>query len=221
MLMKMSFQRRNNRNKLFIYVIAIGIIIVLMWMGALKFLANIIVLPFQYVESLVSDRDIEKENKELKIQVEKLNLMLLGNEDSNVPDNTYRVITRPPENLYGLLLVEMGDYGIGDPVYSLSGSYIGFVESSSNVKLISFPSLRTEARVARSGIPIVAEGIGGGNLRAELPRGSDIKEGDVVLDSENRIIAQVITIEEDEASAFTRALLRVPVNIFEIQYVSI
>ncbi|MCI5108594.1 MAG: hypothetical protein MRY49_01975, partial [Candidatus Pacebacteria bacterium] len=69
--------------------------------------------------------------------------------------------------------------------------------------------------------PVTLEGAGSGNLRAELPRGSDIDEIDLLVDEEGRIIAEVIEIIEDDSSAFMTVLLRMPVNVFEIQTVSI
>jgi len=244
--MKTNFHKRSKNKKNLTILIGLAILIVFfIYLGFMQPIVSVLSTPFVYVGNLTgslankaslmfsSPQKILEQNKILQDRVDKLELELALKSNARVETEQdfilADVLIRPSQNIYGTLLVKKrGDreVRVGDAVLSKNGVYIGLVEevnfSRISVRLTSQPGFSEEFSVERSGLPIRILGVGGGNMRAGLPQGSDIKEYDLIVDLKSgRVVAEVGEIEADEASAFMSVYLRMPINIFEITEVYI
>lgn len=200
----------------------------------LIFVGDTAEFAFQKVgQFFASENKTIEENKILKERIDTLERQLItsGGEET-LESNEFiraRVLVRPSQNIYGSLVLEKIDDGeirVGDAVLATSGFFIGVVDevsiSNIKVKLSSHPGFRQDVNVDRSGIPVTVVGTGGGNMKSELPQGSDIEKFDLLMDLQTgRIVGEVGNIEVSNASAFMEVFVRMPVNIFEIQEVVI
>lgn len=231
--MKTNFQRKNRRYGK--YIVVALLVIGFFLSGAIKPIASSLSIPVIYIKQLLkvypSDQELLEENRILRERVDKLQLEISTSNNSKADLNEEylesEVLVRPPQNIYGSLIIRVGD-GVnpGDRVLSKNGVYLGVIEevslSRAKVELISHPGFQGQFVIERSGLPINTQGVGGGNMRAELPQGSDIEEYDLVVDLETgRVVAEVGSIDADDASAFMKIYMRTPVNIFEITEVLI
>ncbi len=247
MQMKMILRRRSKRTKTMLWLILlIALMFIIVYIGLAKPLAFFVAKPTVWVTTFVgkatdtvgtiltSGEQIREENRLLQERIDFLEKqVILGTEQSNFSEDAdgivARVLVRPSANVYGTLLVERvgrGDIREGDNVLSTEGSFLGVVESTTfsfaKVRLSSHPGFSQSLSIERSGLPITLVGMGGGNMRAELPQGADIEQYDVVVDLETqRVVAEIGEVQKDETQAFVRAYARMPVNIFEITRVVI
>jgi len=69
----------------------------------------------------------------------------------------------------------------------------------------------------------VLEVLGGGNFEVKLPRGVDIREGDVISFPaiNTQIVGVVEKIKVKAADPFQTILFKSPVNIYELRFVEI
>lgn len=131
---------------------------------------------------------------------------------------------------YGTFTIGAGradDVALGDAVVASTGSGSGYVvgyveelaEHHALVKRIFAPDIETEALVR--GTPFLAEGRGGGNARADVPRALDVAEGDVVASPHfaGYAIGIVGGIERDPANAEQTLFIGLPVNLSILRYV--
>ena len=140
------------------------------------------------------------------------------------------MLTRPPQSPYDLIITDAGEHEhvvIGSRVRLLEGSEIGVVSEVeshfSRVKLFSTSGEKTNAVLERSQIPVVLEGVGGGNFRISVPRDVAVVVGDRILSSalDASLLAVVADIKVTATDSFKEVLARSPANIFSIRFVSI
>ncbi len=181
-----------------------------------------------YSVILHSKDSLLQENKRLKEQITFLQAESSIHNNADNDSSKASVVVRPPQSLYGTLIVRIKDIPVEKGDYVLVGSniMIGMVDDVSfgfaKVILFSLPGYTQNFVVQRSGIPLVVEGRGSGNMRARLPYGADIEVHDVVVDPlSSRIIAEVIDVSEEDTDTFMNVLLKTPVNILELQDVYI
>ena len=109
----------------------------------------------------------------------------------------------------------------GDP--QRGGFVVGRVESAdarlSLVKALFAPQEAVHAVIRDVNVSLL--GRGGGQARAEIPRGTGIKVGDVVIAPSlgGRAIGIVGALEEDIGTASERVYVRVPVNLNDVKFV--
>ncbi|MCE9644144.1 rod shape-determining protein MreC [Candidatus Parcubacteria bacterium] len=139
------------------------------------------------------------------------------------------VLSRPNRSPYDTLLIDVGtDRGLraGDYALGLGSVVIGRVaavyERSALVKLLSAPGEEQEVMIGSS-TPGKAIGVGGGNFRVVLPKGSPVAIGDsIVFPAINsRIFGKVEEIATDDSDTFVRVFFQSPVNIFELRWIEI
>ncbi len=165
---------------------------------------------------------IKKENQELK--------EILG---QRVPDRRLllaRVNAQPNRSPYGTLLLDKGsDAGVrvGDIVTVHGDIAIGKIDrvyaGSSVASFFSSPGEKIDARLLEGNIPVVAEGMGGGNFKARVPKGIIVKEGDAVISPvlSSPLLGVVMAVEVAPSDSFQNILFQVPVNIYELKWVEI
>ena len=241
----MNFHRKSkSRRKIAVVFIVMVFLVFAIYKGILGSLVSGISGPLIFVGDTVesvfqkvglffsSENKTLEENKILKERIDTLERQLVTSDEDKFESNEFiraRVLVRPSQNIYGSLVLERIDDGeihVGDIVLTTSGFFVGIVDevnfSKIKVKLSSHPGFRQDVSVDRSGIPVSVVGIGGGNMKSELPQGSDIEQFDLLIDlPTGRIVGEVGNIEVNNVSAFMEAFVRMPVNIFEIQEVEI
>ena len=172
-------------------------------------------------EVLVS-RLLRSENKELK--------SLLGRDDS---DRLLfaNVIRRPPESLYDTLVLDVGEEEqvvVGDIVIAHE-TIIGVVRKvlPETATAVLFSSPGEELRViigeGASSTPAIAEGLGGGNYIARVPRDIAIQKNALIRVPTHReyVFAEVTDITSKPTDAFQSVRFRSPVNFVELLSVAV
>lgn len=165
---------------------------------------------------------VRKENEELKEILAR-----------RVPDRRVllaRVRAEPGRSPYGTLLLDKGEADgvhVGDIATVYSDIALGVIDrayaGSSVVKLFSSPGEETDALLGEGNVPVRAEGMGGGNFKARVPKGVVVKEGDSVVSPvlEVPLLGIVGSVESAPSDSFQSVLFQVPINIYELKWVEI
>ena len=192
-----------------------------------------------------SRRALLEENEALKQEVARLTLRTAALETLEGENAALRTIVRLVEDLsgitapvvsspfsspYGTFMVGAGSkdgVAVEDLVVTAEEGKRGFVigrvsevsERLSLVTQIFAPNASVEA-VIRD-VPLVVEGQGGGNARAEALRALSIAEGDTVVSPHFRgmAIGVVGSVSRDPASAYQKVYIGLPVNLATLKFV--
>lgn len=141
---------------------------------------------------------------------------------------TAPIISSVRSSPYGTFLVRAGAADgvvVGSLVVSQGGFVIGVVsdvsESVAMVREVFAGGGEIDAHIG--GAIVVAQGRGGGNAVAEVPRGIEVREGDAVTAPQfaSRPIGIVGRVEADSASAAQTVYVNQPVNLVSLKYVYI
>lgn len=196
---------------------------------------------------LKSKKSLIIKNSELRFKIKESNVKLLEanmlREENNSLKRLFNrqtydiektilgtVLTRPPVSLYDTLVIDLGDdTGIkkGDSVFVLGDIFIGVIDEVYNktsvVKLFSSPGQMTTVSVGTQNIFIDAEGVGGGNFIAKLPREIGVNKGDIVIipDISVKVFSVIEEIKTDPTDPFILVFFKNPININEIKWVQV
>lgn len=163
---------------------------------------------------------IENENKQLKASF---------GIASSTRSIVASVLDRPSFIPYDIFIVDAGKsqgvstssiiYASGDmPI----GKIIEVYDNTSKAILFSSPNEKTEIGIGANNVTAMAIGRGGGQYFVELPRGLNIKVGDIIIHSNlNKLLGKVGLIDEDPALTFERIYFASPINIYEIKWVKV
>ncbi|MDD4803661.1 MAG: rod shape-determining protein MreC [Candidatus Pacebacteria bacterium] len=172
-------------------------------------------------DKIVSDL-IKKENEDLKG---------ILNRASN--ENNYilaTVLIKPFLSAYDTLIVDVGSNDsieVGSQVLANGNSFIGYVsevyKNTSKIILYSSYGEKIPVLIGQNNIEKEAFGIGSGNFKVEMPRESDVKEGDniVVPSISPNVFGIVEKVEFKATDSFKKILFKSPVNISELKWVEI
>jgi cell shape-determining protein MreC len=96
-------------------------------------------------------------------------------------------------------------------------------QRSSIVTLFSSPGVLTSVVIGPSHIQATAEGKGGGNFEAVLPRGVAVQEGDAILmpGINPLLFGTILKILAAPSDSFQTILFKNPVNMFELYYLEL
>lgn len=142
-----------------------------------------------------------------------------------------KVIVRPPGTPYDTLMLDVGaanGVAVGQEVRAGALS-IGVVDEvygdTARAALYSAPGQSYQATVVTktATVPAALEGQGGGSMVARIPAASDVRVGDRVEfpGLSGGIVGSVAAVNGNTTDTFTTIYVRLPVNIFELQYVYI
>lgn len=176
-------------------------------------------LRMQYASSTVSM--IEADNRAL---------MALWNHASSTPKRFIlgTILARPTFLPYDILIIDVGSAdGVASTslIYAaekvLIGRTLEVLPHTTKVKLFSSPGETYTVSIGDKHVPATAFGRGGGQYEAQVPHGSNIQVGDVVLDGtlSDRSFGIVAAIETDPSDPFDTVMFAPPVNIFEARFV--
>lgn len=163
---------------------------------------------------------LQKENQDLKI--------LLGRDEIKNNLILGAVLVKPSISPFDVIIIDVGmDKGVkkGDKVLHEGSVAIGEVEEayeqSSKVKMYSSPGEKFLALVGENNIQVEAEGLGGGNFSAKLPRGIEVKEGDeaVVPSISTLVFGFVHKIELSPTDSFQNIIFKIKTNLSELKWV--
>ena len=233
----MSYEHRSNINRKRIstkikIVVLICILIFIINIIAPQFLSSSItslIRPFwnnkeiQGISTELKDATVSQlknENTELKKALDR------GNASSTVMSY---ILKKPPYTAYDIYIIDIGlnkNLKKGDKVYSIGNVLLGEIgevnTNTSKVKLYSSYGEKYEILIGNN-IEATAIGKGGGTFEVILPKGTEIKENDIVTVPNINVsvfgIVRKITI--DPAKTFNTILFAQPVNIYEQKIVLI
>lgn len=197
--------------------------------------------------ALQSQQELLAENESLKRQIAEyeirfasstLELLLTQNQDllsmfgegSTSPTN-YKlaaVLSRPAFVPYDLLIIDIGsEDGVvaSSTVYSPHqipiGRIVNVKKNTSIVSLFTSPKESYNALIGGTHISAMAIGQGGGQFLAEVPHGTPVSVGDIVVDTilSSRPLGTVAAVSNDPANPFDTILIAPPINIFDVTFV--
>ncbi len=154
---------------------------------------------------------------------------LLGRQ-SVVGGITVSVLTHPPQSPYDLIIIDAGSREamlVGAKVFLPEGPEIGVVTqvfpNFSRVKLLTTSGEKTSAVLERYQIPVILEGLGGGNFKIILPRETEIEVGDRIFSSglSASLLAIVEEVSLEPTDSFKKVLSRSPANIFSLRFLTV
>lgn len=179
-----------------------------------------------HAQALIADRDtLAEENLALK--------EAFGRADAARRVILAGVIARPPGMPYDTLLIDAGrEQGIqgGAVVFAGGGAAIGTVanvyEKTARVALYSSPGATYDGLLTsggRSPVALTIEGDGGGSFSGKIPAATPATVGDALVlpGIAGGFMGSVSGIDAPEGDSFKTLYFRLPVNIFQLQFVQV
>lgn len=193
-----------------------------------------------------SKNKLDAENKSLRAELASMNLRIanydaiaiedaklkeiLGRKKENENFVVGAILAKPNQSPYDTLIIDAGEReGIqaGQTVFADGDVPLGKVKEvfkkTSTVVLFSSPGEKTEVVIPGKDVFMQMVGRGGGNFEMALLRDFPLQKGDIVVlkGITPYIVATVNTIISDPRDSFQRVLLGSPVNVFELNFVSV
>lgn len=195
---------------------------------------------FTSKKSLI-DENNELRNKLLEGEARLANYEALFNENEKIKEILLRkgesrqmvlsgILGNPNQSPYNTLIIDAGtDNGVdvGNQVFAYGDVPIGIVKdvSSRTAKVVLYSTYGEKLSAVLSGSDTFVEliGRGRGNFEVVLPRDFDLANGTSVLlpGIHPYTIALVTDVISDPRDPFKKALLKSPINIFELKFVQI
>lgn len=194
---------------------------------------------FKFKSTLIArNQELEGEVLALKLKQVDYDLMLKENQDlkSELGRNAdgerviTRVLSKPPLSPYDTVVVDVGTAEgivLGNKAYMGENIVVGMVVNvtprTSLVELFSNNDRKQEAVLSRTGTSFTLVGQGGGNMKLEVPKDTDIIWGDTFMypTISSPIIGSVYYIDTNSQSSFKSVYVRVPFNVFSSKYLFI
>ena len=141
-----------------------------------------------------------------------------------------RVLSESPIMPYDALLIFGGaetDLRAGMKALAYDSILLGEIDevfnANSRIRLLSYPGRKTEAFLESGSLNIILEGIGGLNLKFSVPKTIDIKIGEKIVSNAppSYLIGQVEEIRAKESEPLAENLVKIPVNIRYLRYVTL
>lgn len=173
----------------------------------------------------INNMVLSAENEELRA--------LLGDDLSSRGAGTLgTVLSRGGIYPYGTIIISHNvatPYSVGSLVFGAKNILIGKIEevgsANATVRLVSAPAEKTTVLVGAGErlTELTIQGVGNGNMVAEVGRDAEIKIGDPVIlaNRESAILGYVQDIETKSTDALQRIRMRTPINIHTIRFVHV
>ncbi|MEK7630897.1 MAG: rod shape-determining protein MreC [Patescibacteria group bacterium] len=145
--------------------------------------------------------------------------------DSPIPQDAVRIIARRADEFQNTFIISMsategakivsGDTLVG--VVVAKGSMVSKGEA------ITAPGFIVHGIVSRSGVPAELHGKGAMLLETRLPRGTDVRVGDRVIEDQGVPlgIGTVVNIIDSASDPFITVVVQSPVNLYTLSFVQI
>lgn len=165
---------------------------------------------------------LKNENNDLK--------SILGRKNSDQKFLLAAVLTKPIFSPFDTLIIDVGlvdGVTVGDKIIVDGDVFIGYIsevyDHESKVVLYSSPGEKVKVLIGSNNIEKEATGLGGGNFIVEMPRESDINEGDIITmpDISTNLFGVVEKIEFKDSDSLQDVLFKNPVNVTELKWVEV
>ena len=181
--------------------------------------------------ALVSDRDA--------LYLENLDLKARFLRDARPGIILGGVLTGPPGVPYDTLLIDAGaaqGVAVGDVVSAGGTTLIGTIgevhHTTASVLLYSSPGQRysvllvphgTASTTPTKSVPIELEGQGGASLRGEVPAGTLVRVGDMVVTPgvAGGFVGSVSVVTKKDSESFETLYVTLPINPLELRFVEV
>jgi cell shape-determining protein MreC len=194
------------------------------------------------IENKLGNSEVEKLKNEIDEDAAKLqNYNVILDENTKLKEILNRkrentelilaaILTKPNQSVYDTIIIDAGEnqnISLGKTVYALGNIPIGKINevtaNSSKVLLFSSPGVKTEGVITGRDVFNELVGRGGGNFEMVLPRNLSVEAGTNVTTPglSPHVLAIAETTITDPRDAFTKVVLRAPVNIFELKFVEV
>src|SRR5262249_54083449 len=144
----------------------------------------------------------------------------------DMPGVTARVLSSYRTTPYGTFLIDAGENDgvhMGAIVLTPGGYVLGKVSnvSRSDATVEAFFAPGSKMNLVDGNVAFAAEGQGGGNASAEVPREAKVAVGDAVIAPEygGRTAGTIMHIESASSSATAILSIRIPVNLDSLRFV--
>lgn len=192
---------------------------------------------FEYKSSLQNQNDslkkeIDAKNAEIMIiknQVELYKQLdsYIAIKDIGANESIVRVVSRPPQTPFDVLLIEASDNSIkaGQKVY-FAGIPAGIIESKTGsyarVFLFSHSSSQFRVLVGSNKIEAEAKGKSQGNIYLTLPKSVSIQIGDIVYLADGTIpIGNVSQIDNNTSTSFVDVYVKMPFSPSRVEWLTV
>lgn len=166
-------------------------------------------------------QSLASENDELR------RLLDLSGEEGFV---TAVVLAKPPLSPYDSLVIEFGPnspVAVGARVYAEGDAALGEIAevngTTAIARLYSTAGTEVDGTMDRTNVEHKAQGTGGGSFELKVPKEVDIQVGDklVMPGLRPKVLGIVRQIDSRPSDSFQHALIKSPVNIFQLEWVMI
>ncbi len=191
----------------------------------------------------IAKRDLIKENEDLKKKIGRMqpysfdkDVLIIENRELREalgmrPSEDAllsRVLLRPPRAPYDILIIDGGrerGFSVGDRVFFGESVLLGEIEQvygkTARVLLYSSAGREVDVFIDDQEELLTAKGRGGGKFLLEVPRRTNVTEGDYLLRIDDRLslLGEVVDVVLPETGALKFVYAGVPVDIFSIREV--
>ncbi len=188
-----------------------------------------LVMANQKLQNEVTQLQVFKIDRD-RLQSENTRLQNVLNRKGNRNLILAGILSKPPLSAYDTFVVDAGtSEGVknGAKVFMYGNIAIGQVievaAHKSKLRLYSSPENNIDVFLGAGQIPIKVTGMGGGNFKAEVPRGVNVPVDTKVYfpGSNNDMLGVVGHIEQKQNDTFQEIYIKSPVDIWSLQYVEI
>jgi cell shape-determining protein MreC len=196
-----------------------------------------------FISSIAADeRVLVEENEKLRVELEKFKTLdertqAIGAENDALREfmglrerksmDVARVIAKPPAIPSGMIIIDSPQSGLNKRarVFDADGQILGIVgavhgKDYGKVVLFSAPGKKTQV-VTQNGEMVDAIGQGGVGLYFEVPKGFEIKRGDLIYVNDGSLLAEVASVESQKNDPFLDVYLRLLSNISVLTHVAV
>lgn len=203
-------------------------------------ISNRVVSTISYFKSKSS---LQNENDDLKKKLDEKNAEIIiiknqvelykqldsyiASKDTGANDAIVRVVTRPPQTPFDVLIVEANDNAIkaGQKVY-FAGVPAGVIESKTGsyakIFLFSHSSSQFRVLVGANKIEADAKGKSQGNIYLTLPKSVSIQIGDIVYLADGTVpIGTVSQIDNNTSTSFIDVYVKMPFSPARVDWLTV
>ena len=183
-------------------------------------------------ENISLQKTIDQKNAEIILVKNQLDLYkqldsYIAAKDVGSNETVVRVVSRPPQTPFDVLIVEAKDDSIkaGQKVY-FAGVPAGIIQSKTGsyaqVFLFSHPSSQFRVLVGPNKIEADAKGKSQGNIYLTLPKNVDVQNGDVVYLADGTLpIGTVSQIDNNTSTSFIDIYMKMPFSPSRVDWLTV
>jgi hypothetical protein len=145
--------------------------------------------------------------------------------DNTIPDGKARIIARRADEFQNTFVIHAsvpeGARAIADG--ALVGVVISKGSSVSKVEAVTAPGFILHGVIGRSGVPVELHGKGAMLLETRLPRGTDVRVGDSIIEDQGMMltVGTAVDIVDSASDPFITIIVQSPINLYTLSFVDI